>query len=184
MTDEKGALLQFLQGKDLRSTGNVDELIALIQSQEGFNELFSFLNSSDRIVVMRTADAMEKISRAHPEFLQPHKNALVDFLESACDKEFKWHLAQMVSRLNLSADELGRVWNKLSIWATDRKESRIVRVHSLQSLCDLMSRDKNLEQDFELTLKQVSTENIPSIIARTKKLRKQMEKQSGRKTYK
>lgn len=165
-------LLNFLQGKDLRSTGNVEELLPKIKSEADFNTLFTFLNSSDRIVTMRAADAVEKITKAHPEFLQPHKGEVLDFLDSAQNKEFKWHLALMVPRLKLSEEEFGRVWDKLSAYAKDRKESRIVRVNCLQALSDLSSRNHDLQQDLELTFEEVETENIPSINARIRKLRK------------
>lgn len=167
-------LLQFLQGKDLRSTGNVEQLIPLIICQKDFDALFNFLNSSDRIIVMRAADAVEKISRAHPEFLKPHKEEILGFLDSARDQEFKRHLALMVSRLDLTAEEVGRVWSRLTTCATDRKESRIMRVNSLQALSELTYQNKDLKQHLELTFEEVSKENIPSINARIKRIRKKM----------
>lgn len=172
MDTGKEFLLQFLQGKDLRSTANVEQLVPLIINKKDFDGLFSFLNSSDRIVVMRAADAVEKITRAHPEFLQSHKEEILDFLESAGDKEFRWHLVLMVPRLDLSEDELGRAWDRLTTCAKDRKESRILRVNCLQALSDLSRRNKDLKQDLDLTFEEVNPENIPSIRARIRKIRK------------
>lgn len=54
---------KYLQGGDLRSIADVDQLIPLIKTQKTFDELFSCLESEDRLIVMRAADAIEKITR-------------------------------------------------------------------------------------------------------------------------
>jgi hypothetical protein len=62
----------------------------------------------------------------------------------AHDKEFKWHLAQLVVLHELAHDELGEVWKILSHWAMDKKESKIVRVNSLQGLYELLGRHNSV----------------------------------------
>lgn len=130
-------LITYLRGRDLRSIAKVQELFPLAKTQSNFGELFNHLFSKDRLVIMRTADALEKISATEPEFLSSHKTDIINFLEMANDKEFKWHLSLMVSRLDLSTIELGKVWAELTKWAKNKKESRIVRVNSIQTLFDL-----------------------------------------------
>ena len=83
-----------------------------MQTWNWFDELFENLFSIDRLVVMRTADALEKISATNPELLSNHKAEIINFLDTAHDKEFMWHLALMVSRLDLTTNELGKVWAK------------------------------------------------------------------------
>lgn len=163
---------KYLQGGDLRSIANVEQLIPLIQSQADFDKLFQYLFSNDRLLVMRAVDAIEKITSDKPEFLQNHEKELLDFLTLAQDKEFKWHIAQLVPRLKLSNTDLKQVWSKLKVWTTDKSESRIVRVNSLQALNDLIANDKDLKKDFESILQQVEKENIPSINARIRKFRR------------
>ena len=163
--------ISYLEGGDLRSIANVDQLVPLIQSQSDFDQLFQYLNSEKRLVVMRAADAVEKISQKHPEFLDKHKGAMLQHLQTATDKEFKWHLVLMVSRLKLSSSELTEVWEMLSKLAKDSKESRIVRVNSIQSLFDLTRHHKAYESKFQELSKQLQSEAIPSINARLKKLK-------------
>jgi len=166
-TKIKGCLL----GGDLRSIGVMDKLIPNIKTQSDFDALFEYLHSDDRLLVMRAADAVEKITIKHPEFLQNHKRGVIEFFETAEDKEFKWHLAQLVPRLPLSAKELKMVWNKLTVWATDKKGSKIVRVNSIQTLFDLSENYRYLKKDFRSVVQTVEKENVPSINARIGKLK-------------
>ena len=165
-------LKTYLTGGDLRSIAKADQVVPLIKNQTDFDKLFQFLFTKDRLVIMRTADAIEKITLNKPEFLSNHKKDIINFLEIAVEKEFKWHLALIVSRLDLTIDELRKVWNKLSNWAKDKKESKIVRVNSLQSLYELTKKHNGLNKDFNLIVTEIELENVPSINARLRKLKK------------
>jgi len=57
----------------------------------------------------------------------------------------------------------------LAAWVLDKKESKIVRVNSLQSLYILSQDNINLKAEFELMINELRKENIPSIAARIKK---------------
>lgn len=163
-------LTKYLQGGDLRSIGKVERIIGLVNSQLNFNKLFSYLYSTDRLIVMRAVDAIEKITVTNSQYLKVHKDELIKFLQSAQDKEFKWHLALLISRLDLGESELTLVWSKLMEWVKDESESRIVRVNSLQSLFDLSRRHEKLENDFDVVIQALKSENISSLNARIKKL--------------
>ncbi len=163
-------LKKYLKGGDLRSIADVDKLIPLIKTQKEFDELFTWLHSSDRLIVMRAADAIEKVTRTHPVFLDFHKTEIIELLNTAKDKELKWHLALMASRMDLSGNEAELVWDKLADWARDRSESKIVRVNSLQSLFELSRKYGELNKDFEHIAREVKAEGIPSINARLRTL--------------
>lgn len=156
----------YLTGGDLRSVGGVDELVRLIDGQDDFDVLFEYLHSDERLIVMRTADAVEKVTRDGPHLLQSHKDELFACLHSATHKEFKWHLAQLVSRLSLTETEVDTVWDVLSSWATDPSESRIVRVNALQALHDLTLEYETYETTFDQIVESVRSEDVPSIQAR------------------
>lgn len=163
-------LNKYLQGGDLRSIGEVDQLVPLIQNHQDFDQLFKCLFSNDRLIAMRAVDAIEKITSGKPEYLDKHKEKLIKILDSAENKEFKWHLALLTSRLNLSRKELSRVWKKLLLWVKDQSESKIVRVNSLQALFDLSRKYEYKENDLASTMEEIKKEKIPSINARIKKL--------------
>jgi hypothetical protein len=164
-------VLSKLKGGDLRSIGKANTLITEITNQRKFDELFKGLFNNDRLVVMRSADAIEKITIEHPEYLDSHKNALLELLQIANHIELKWHLAQITPRLKLTKKETGIVWNILTQLAIDKSGSRIVRVFSIQALYDIQLQYPELKKDFTDTLAKLDRENIPSIKARIRILR-------------
>lgn len=101
-------LLALLAGGDRRSIGRADEVAAaVLQSPGRFPQLMTGLWSTNSLVRMRAADAMEKISREKPELLCPYKKELLGLIHEAKDKEVRWHLALMAPRLALNAREQG-----------------------------------------------------------------------------
>ncbi len=160
-----------LKGGDLRSLGKANRVVAQVNDQQSFDRLFTALDNTDRKVVMRAADAIEKITVKNPGYLRQHKDKILALCEEAKHVELKWHLALLVSRLDLTRNEVARIWQILTNWATDKKESKIVRVNSLQALYTILYSNKGMIQDFNLILKKVERENIPSINARLRKLK-------------
>jgi hypothetical protein len=166
-------MLEYLQGGDLRSVAGVDALIHLIKDQGDFDQLFEYLYKEDRLIVMRAVDAIEKISKNRPEYLEGYTKDLIKLLDGAQEKELKWHLAQLITRVSLDPDQLRHVWLILTQWLIDAKESKIVRVNSLQALSELSRQNIRLEKFLAHIIPVLEKEHIPSLNARIRKLRKQ-----------
>lgn len=79
-------------------------------------------------------------------------------------------MAQLSSWLEWNSLERKAVWNTLSAWAKDKKESKIVRVNAIQSLFDLTIQCPELKNQFQSIVSAIKSENIPSLNARLKKL--------------
>jgi hypothetical protein len=165
---------KILSGGDLRSIGKSNSVILKIQTQKDFDELFQCLFHKDRVVVMRAIDTIEKITINNTQYLAKHKDAIIKLCNVAIDKEIKWHLALLIPRLHLDIKEFGKAWDILTKWAKDKLNSRIVRVNSVQGLFEMMKQRTELENDFALTLNELERENIPSMNARIKKLKKEI----------
>jgi len=161
-----------LLGKDLRSLSKTNDVVQLVDDQGTFDALFSLLWHHERPLVMRAADAIEKITIRRSEFLSPHKAQLLSLLKSGVNKELKWHVAQLLPRLNLDNHEVNEVWTTLNYWLLNPNESKIVRVNSLQGLHDLSRRFPVLKTEFEQIIHRVEREPIPSLQARIRKLRR------------
>jgi len=168
----KNNLVPLLLGRDLRSVGRVNEVVRLVDDQQTFDELFKLLFHHERLLVMRAADAVEKITMSHYEWLMPHKDQLFGLLRSAVHKELKWHLPLLIVRLKLTPDEKADAWGILSYWVRNRNESRIVRVNSLQGLFELSVGSKEMGEAFVDIVYELEHERIPSLLARIKKLKK------------
>lgn len=159
-----------LKGGDLRSIGKSNQIAGNVHDQRSFDSLFDLLFHPDRKVAMRAADAIEKFTIANTEYLQQHKKNLLDLFDDDNEIEMKWHLAQIVPRLDLTKKERLKVWNILSAWAEDKNESRIVRSNAIQSLHALLPYLEENNQQFMKMISSVYQENIPSINARIRKL--------------
>lgn len=165
---------QILNNGDLRSLNGVDMVIKMVHSKSEFDTLFSCLKSSNRLVVMRAADAIEKISRSHPEYLEPHKQTIIGYSQIAENKELKWHLAQLLPRLLLDNVEFRNVCELLEKWVMDPNESKICRVSALQGLFELHTiYGKNISKFIGL-LDQLEQEDIPSLNARIRQLKSKL----------
>jgi hypothetical protein len=160
-----------LLGKDLRSLARSNEVVRYVDDQESFDELFNLLLHHERLLVMRAADAVEKITSARREYLAPHKKQLLSLLKSAIHKELKWHIALLITRVTLTPDELKEVWGILTYWTQNPNESKIVRVNSLQGLFQLSHDNPLLKEAFARTVHVIEHEQIPSLQARIKKLK-------------
>jgi hypothetical protein len=169
---------EFLAGGDLRSIGRADELVAEIKSQKDFDALFECLYDKDRVIVMRAIDAAEKVSELHPEYLKKYREQIFELSEAAEHKEQKWHLAFMLARLELEDEELDRACNVLTEWAKDKNNSRIVRVNAMHVLYTLSEQSEEWREFFLLLLPELEQENIPSMSARIRLIRKDMKRKA------
>jgi hypothetical protein len=166
-------LERLLSGGDLRSIGKVDSVISRIKNQSDFDELFKCLFHQNRIVVMRAADAIEKIATKKTQYLTKHKRKIIKLFYVAENKELKWHLALIIPRLQLDNKELTTIWNGLTAWAKDKTNSRLVRVAAVQGLFEMVKQKNNLMTDLILTMNELERENISSINARIRNIRKE-----------
>jgi hypothetical protein len=161
---------KYLNGSDLRSLGESDKIISFIKDQNDFDELFKYLFNIDRNIRMKAIDVVEKIICKNNHFLQKHKTEIIKLSNDVENIEFKWHLAQLFGKLIYEENELQNVWEKLREWVLNKKESKIVRVNSLQSLYELAKINGSYEKEINGIIKELEKENIPSMKARIKKI--------------
>ncbi len=93
-------VLQKLKDGDLRSIRKADEAVQDILNDPQLFEVFEGMLNDDPRVRMRSADALEKVSSKHPEYLQPFKNWLINEIAKIKQQEVRWHVAQMFSYFN------------------------------------------------------------------------------------
>jgi hypothetical protein len=176
-----GRFLEYLSGGDLRSIGRSNSVISKIKTQADFDELFKYLHYQDRIVVMRAADCIEKISAVNPEYLTKHTKEILELSRASVDKELVWHLAQIIPRLDLTGSDLKKGWNVLQQWALDKSGSRIARTNSVEGLFHLARGRRSAMNSLLDIWSKVEQENVPSLNARIKKMQKKLIVQHSKK---
>ena len=163
-------IYELLNGKDLRSISDANTVVKMIGNQESFDILFNFLFDENRLIVMRAIDAIEKITIKNKQYLESHKDNLIELFKTTKDIECKWHLALLVSRIELNKKQLDEIYKLLKQWVLTKDESKIVRVNSLQALFEISKDNIDLKKDLNKIVNQLKKENIASINSRIKKL--------------
>jgi hypothetical protein len=131
--------LNKLASGDRRSIGKSNEVVAdVIYDPSLFGPVFQGMLNDDPLILMRSADAIEKITVKHPEYLQPYKEKLIKQIAKSKQQEVRWHVAQMIPRLELNQEERTAVFEILLDYLNDR--SNIVKTFSMQALADLARR--------------------------------------------
>jgi hypothetical protein len=170
-------ILAKLAGGDQRSIGKADEVVSEVLSKPSlFDLLFDGLLNEDPIIRMRSADAIEKITVDHNEYLWPYKKILIGRVAKNTQKELRWHVAQMIPRLTLTKGERARVVKILMDYLTD--QSHIVKTFAMQALADIATQDDCLRTRIIPVLVRLTSTGSPAMKSRGRKLLAKLRQQN------
>jgi hypothetical protein len=139
-----------------------------LRDPQRFTEIIDGLSDEHPLIRMRCADAAEKVSLAHPEWLRPYKRRLLDLAERSVEQEVRWHLAQMLPRLKLDRQERRQTEVILRGYLNDK--SRIVKTFAMQALIDLTISDPSLRRRVLSLIEDLGRTGSPAMRARARKL--------------
>lgn len=129
---KKEDIVRALKGGDRRSIGRSNQVVALVRrTPELFPALIDWMHHEDALVRMRAADAAEKLTVTNPEWLRPFKVQLIKLATRTKQPELRWHLAQMLPRVELSWRD--RVIVAAALQRYLRDHSRIVKTFAMQA---------------------------------------------------
>lgn len=175
------SILQKLEGGDRRSIGRSPEVVAELLADPGrFAALFAGLFSDDPVVRVRAADAVEKITVVYPAYLRPYKTPLLGPLAHSPDKEVRWHIAQMLPRLQWTSQEQRMVYDLLIEYLSDT--SSIVKTCAMQGLADLTRQAPKFRSRVLRQLQGLTARGTPAMRARGRKLLARLRSPSRRAT--
>jgi hypothetical protein len=167
-------LLDLLRGGDRRMVRGVAEVVEQVRAQPAlFDQLIAGMQNDDPLTRMRSADAAEKLTVDHPEWLQPHKRVLLTAISQSQQQEVRWHVAQMLPRLRLSKQERDQALRVLMEYLQDN--SRIVQVSALQAMADLCQQDVAFKAQVVDIIRTQLMQDSPAVRARCRKLLKQLD---------
>lgn len=164
-----GDVLAKLKGGDRRSIGRADGVVAdVLDNPRLFDAVIAGMLHHDPVVRMRAADVAEKVTRVHPEYLQRYKAMLLEEVAQVEQQEVRWHVAQMLPRLELSDEERAEAVEILLGYLED--ESKIVKTSSMQALADLAEQDARLKEQVIPLLEELTRTGSPAMRSRGRKL--------------
>jgi len=154
---------------DLRTAGKSEEVVILVSSNPKlFGDVINAILLENPGLRMRASDAVEKITRDHPEWLKPYKRMFLSKIASINQKEVRWHTAQILPRLNLTKKERELVYDLMQSYLKD--ESSIVKAFAMQALTDIAMQDSSYVDKVRKQLKRLMKEGTPAMKSRGKKL--------------
>jgi hypothetical protein len=158
-------VLHKLAGGDRRSIGRVDEVVADVLNDPAlFDAVFAGMLHADPVIRMRAADAAEKITAQRPEYLEPYKKKLIQQIAKIDQQEVRWHVAQMLPRLQLTKRERTSAVKILMGYLGDK--STIVKTFSMQALADLAQQDPALRPQVIPVLEKLTRTGSPAMKSR------------------
>lgn len=162
-------ILEALTGGDRRSIGRVEEVVAAVWAEPTlFAPLFYGMLNKDSLIRMRAADAVEKITAQQPNYLQPYKTVLLERVAKITQPEVRWHVAQLLPRLEVTQAEETAIVEILHHYLADN--SKIVRTCAMQALADLAERNSALRPDIIPLLEELTAASSPAMRSRGRKL--------------
>jgi len=175
------ATLRNLEQGDRCSIGRSNEVVAEVLSKPSlFHVVFSGLSADDPLIRMRAADAVEKITAQRPDFLRSYEDELIRHAAATDQKEVRWHLAQMLPRLELNEQERKRVFRVLLTYLDDR--SSIVRTFTMQALADIARQSPALLPAVRRHIAELTLVGSPAMKARGRKLLAELSGPTARST--
>jgi len=132
--DDETALIDWLAVGDLRSDGFSPQVAALvIENPELLPDLLEALAGGQDIVRGHAADALERVSRQHPAWLESHLDPLLSQATGDPLPMVRWHLAMLLGNLAISGVDDRRILPVLVDLLDDR--SSFVKSWAISSLC-------------------------------------------------
>ncbi|MCX6169540.1 MAG: hypothetical protein NTX65_09375 [Ignavibacteriales bacterium] len=169
------SIYDLLKGNDLRSIGKSNEVVSLVTSDPLlFDEVFAGIFHEDKLIRARCADAVEKVSRKYPQYIQKKKSIILKNLYKFEQKEVIWHIALMLGYLKLNNKETNNVVAQLFDWL-DSSDSIIVKVACMQSLAAHAMKNKKLVKTVRDEIEKQIINGAPAIKARGRHLLKRFD---------
>lgn len=166
-------ILDKLRGGDRRSIGRSNEVVTIVRRQPMlFPDLIEGLRHPDELVRMRAADVVGKLTVKNPEWLRPFRVQLIKLAAGAEQPELRWHLAQVLPRLELSRRDCMIVTAVFRRYLRDR--SRIVKTFAMQGLADLTKQDPSLTNSIRPILSSLTKTGSAAMKSRGRKLLAQL----------
>ncbi len=161
-------LIRLLSSADRRTVAGVDDAIARVERDPSlFRVLVRGVGNKSDVVRMRCADAIEKLSRTHAEWLKPHRAALLRAARVP-QPEIRWHMAQLMPRMGLTPAQRAEAYEILLDYLADK--SSIVKTFAMQGLADLSEQDPRLLKRTMPLLEKLARTGTPAMRARGKRL--------------
>jgi HEAT repeat protein len=152
----------------LRSDGMSNEAAEFVlEHPELFGELAAGLDEADDVVRGRTADALEKVSRARPDLMIGYLAKLIDVAQSDHVPMTKMHIAMTLGHLAVYKDHIVQITPALLDLLDDK--SVFVKSWAIVSLCIVATKYPQEHDEIVTRIAQLQGHSSAAIRSRVRK---------------
>jgi HEAT repeat protein len=174
----KYQIIDMLREGDLRSIGQVPQVIEMVlENNHLFESLVMAITTNEPGVRMRASDAIEKITRQHPQYLKPYKDLILNQVSAIPQQEVQWHIAQILPRMDLSDQEVKQASEILFDYLDS--PSKIVQANAITALVDLAQEEPHLIPKVKTALTNLLECGSPAVKNRAGKLLSKLVRKPG-----
>ena len=164
-----------LEGGKSNSLGRAEEIVQIVLSdQSRLEELYACLSEDDPWQRMRAADALEKVCRVHPEWIEPYIEKLLDEHANNPQPSIQWHMAQIFDQTRLTSAQEKRIVAWITARLEDPKADWIVAANTMNTLVTFNTRGLiSTDETIRLVRRQLA-HHSNSVVKRATKILESM----------
>ncbi len=177
MTENFATMLAI--GGKKNSLGRAEEIVQIVLNDRSrLDELYDCLFEDDAWVRMRAVDALEKVCRVHPEWLEPYVERLLHEVAVIDQASIQWHLAEMFNEINLSPTQLQKAITIMKRNISSKDADWIVASNSMETLASYVANGLLPSSELAYLLKIQQTHHSKAVVKRATRLLEQLQTNS------
>lgn len=173
MREDFAAMLA--EGGKKNSLGRAEEVVQIVLAdQSRLNELYNCLFEDDAWLRMRAIDALEKVCRVHPEWLEPYVERLLGEVAAIEQASIHWHLAQMFGEINLTPDQRERAIALMKRNISSNSADWIVASNTMETLAGFVADGTVPAKELMSLLEIQQTHHSKAVVKRATRILDQL----------
>lgn len=163
-------------GGKSNSLGRAEEVVKIaLKDRSRLEELYNCLFAEDEWVRMRAADALEKVCRVQPQWLEPYVDRFFQELADSIQPSIQWHLAQMFGEIDLAPAQKQKAIAWLSARLETPEADWIVAANAMQTLTAFTREGDFAKDKLVPLLERQQKHRSNAVVKRATKLLKSLE---------
>lgn len=154
---------------------NTDLIAAYIGNDEKlFKELMDITFNGNPPVPQRAAWVISAVTDKYPWLINPYNSKIIDNLPKFSHPALPRNLLRLLSKVDLPHKKSGKLYEYCYNCLIDRKNPVAIRVHAMQILFNIATKEPGLKNELKLTIENLLDEAPGGLVAKAKKLHKNL----------
>ena len=163
------------EGGKKNTLGRAEEVVQIVLAdQSRLDELYECLFEDDAWLRMRAIDALEKVCRAHPEWLEPYVERLLGEVAVIDQASVHWHLAEVFRAIELTPDQRKQAITLMKRNIGNSSADWIVASNTMETLARFVADGIIPAQELIPLLEIQQTHHSKAVVKRATKLLAQL----------